>query len=57
MMAVHNLKIARDKCPPPTLNPDNAQFKVRDMVLVKHHAPTNAFETKYKQISDKAFDA
>ena len=33
MMAALNHKIARDKCPPPTQDPDKAEFKVRGIVL------------------------
>ena len=35
MMAVHNLKVARDRCPPLTWDPDKAEFKVEKMVLLK----------------------
>ena len=45
IMAVLNLKTARDKCLPPTRDPDKAKFKVGDMVLIKNHALTNAFDT------------
>ena len=62
-MAVLNLKTARDKCHPPIQDPDNAELKIEDMILLKNHAPTDAFDAKYKhkfrickQISDKAFD-
>ena len=48
MMAVLNLKVARDRCPPLTLDPNKAEFKVGDMVLLKNHAQTNTFDAKYK---------
>ena len=35
MMAVLNLKMARDKCPPPIRDPDKTDFKIGDMVLMK----------------------
>ena len=60
MMAVLNVKTARDKCCPPIWDPDMAEFKVGDMVS---YTPTSVFDTKYepsfktcKWISDKAFD-
>ena len=44
-------------------DPDKAEFKVGDMVLLKSHAPTSVFGIKYKPssrickwISNKAFD-
>ena len=62
MMAARNFKIARDKCPSPTWDPDKMACKVGDMVSLKNHAPTSAFATKYKPslkickwTSDKAF--
>ena len=39
MMAILYIQIARDKCPPPTQDPDKAEFKVGDMILLLHHAP------------------
>ena len=63
MMAVPNLKVARVGCSSLMRNPDKAEIKVGDMVLLKNHVPTNAFHAKYKSsfrickcISDKAFD-
>ena len=63
MMAVHNLKIAWDKCPPPLRDPDKTEFKVEEMMLLKKHTPIDDFNTKHKpsfkicnRISDKAFD-
>ena len=38
MMVVLNLKIARDKYPPLTCDPDNTDIKVGNMVLLKNHA-------------------
>ena len=63
MMAVLNLKTARDKFLPLILDQDKDQFRIGDMVLLKNHAPANAFDTKYKPsfrickwISNKALD-
>ena len=33
MMTILNLKTARDKCPPPIIDPHKTDFKVGDMVL------------------------
>ena len=46
MMAVLNLKRARDKCLPLIQDPDKVEFKIRDIVLLKNHAPSYAFYTK-----------
>ena len=63
MMAVLNLKIARNKCPPHIKDPNKTEFKIGDMVLLKNHTPTEAFDSKYKPsfkickiVSVKAFD-
>ena len=63
MMAVFNLKIARDEYPPLTWDQDRTKFKVGNMVLLKNHAPTRTFDVKYKPsfricewIFDNAFD-
>ena len=63
MMAVLNLKMARDKCPSQIRDPDKTDFKLRDMVLIKNHTPKDTFDLKYKpsfrnckKILDKAFD-
>ena len=45
MVAVLNLKRAREKCLPLTGNPDKNEFKVNDLVLLKNHASTSAFDT------------
>ena len=62
-MTVLNLKTARNKCQFPINDPNKTDFKVGDMVLLKNHTPTIAFDSKYKpiyrickQISDKTFD-
>ena len=34
MIAVLNLKAARDKCTHPIIDPDKAKFKIEDMVLM-----------------------
>ena len=39
MMAILNLKTARDKCPPPIRDLDKKIFKIGDMVLIKNHTP------------------
>ena len=63
MTAVLNLKIARDKCPPPIRDPDKTDFKIGDMVLMKNHTPKDAFDLECKpsfrickKISGKEFD-
>ena len=63
MIAGLSLKTVRDKCPPPIQDPDKAEFKIGDMVLLQNHAPINTSNTKdkpsfriWKWISDKAFD-
>ena len=63
MMAVLNLKTAREKCHAPIRDPDKTDFKIGDMVLIKNHTTKDAFDSKYKpsfriwkKISDKAFD-
>ena len=63
MMTVLDLKTARDKCPPKTIDSHENDFKVEDMVLLKNHTPTTAFDVKYKtsyqtckHLSKKAFD-
>ena len=48
MLAVLNLQTARDKCLPPIKDPNKAEFKVGDMVLLKNHTPTTAFDSRYK---------
>ena len=64
MMAILNLKMARDKCLPPLKDPDRTDFKIGHMVLIKNHTPKDTFDFKYKpsfwickKISDKAFEA
>ena len=47
-MTVLNLKTDGDKCPPPIKDPHKTDFKVGDMVLLKKHTPTTAFDIKYK---------
>ena len=47
MLAAINLKIARDKCSPPSKDTYKADFKVGGMALFKNHAPTTAFDVKY----------
>ena len=47
MTAVLNLKIAKDKCPPPLRDPDKTDFKIGDMVLLKNHTLMDTFNTKY----------
>ena len=61
MMTVLYLRVARDKCPPPSQEPDKAEFEVGHMVLLMN--PTSTFDTKYKPsfkickwTSDKTFD-
>ena len=39
MMTVHNLKTARDKCPPPIKDHNETDFKVGDMVPLKKPYP------------------
>ena len=63
VVEVLNLKMARDRCCPPTWDPDKAEFKVGDIVLLKNHVPTNMFDIKSKAsfricnwISDKDFE-
>ena len=63
MMAILNLKNARDKCPPPVRDPDKTDFKIGDMVFIKNHTPNDTFDLKYKssfqickRILDKAFN-
>ena len=63
MMAVLNFKTANDKCPPPINDPNQTNFIVRDMALLKNHTPTLGCDVIYKpsyiickQLSDKAFD-
>ena len=48
MMTVFNLKTARDRCPHPIKDPHKTHFQLRDMVLLKNHTPTTAFDVKYK---------
>ena len=62
MMAILNLKIARDKCHPSIRHPDKTDFKVGEMVLIKSHTPKDTFDSQYKpsfqickRIWDKAF--
>ena len=54
---------ARDKCPPEIRDPNNTNFKIRGMVLIRIDTPMDTFDLKYKpcfrickKISDKAFD-
>ena len=63
MMAVLNLKTARDRCSPPVRDPNKTNFKRGYMVLIKNHTPKDTFDSKYKpsfrickKISDKAHD-
>ena len=63
MMAILNLKTARDKCSPPIGDLGKTDFKIEYMVLVKNHPLKDAFDSKYipsfricKKISDKVFD-
>ena len=63
MMAVLNLKTARDKCKPPINDQNKTDFKVGDMVLLKIHTLMTAFDSKYhpsfricRQLSDKAYN-
>ena len=63
MMAVINIKMARDKCPSLISDCDKTNFKIGDMVLIRNHTPEDIFDLKYKpsfrickKISDKAFD-
>ena len=51
-MAMLNLKIAWDKCPPPTQDPDKAEFKVGNMELIKKQAQTSAFDTNTHPVSE-----
>ena len=44
MMTVLNLKIARDKCSHLINDPNKMDCKVADMVLLKNHIPTTAFD-------------
>ena len=48
MMAVLNLKRARDKYPPPINDPNKTDFKVGDMVLLKNNTLMRTFDSKYK---------
>ena len=51
LMAVLNLMTTRGKCLPPTWDPVKTQFKVGDMVLLKSHSSTSAFNAKYNPVS------
>ena len=46
MMAILNLKTARDKYPLPIRDPDKTDFKIGDMVLIKNHTPKDTFDSK-----------
>ena len=48
MLAVLNLKIARDKCTPPINDPNKSYIKVEDMMMLRNHIPTKAFDSKYR---------
>ena len=43
MMAVLNLKMSRDKCPPPIGHPDKTNLKIGLMVLIKKTYPQGHF--------------
>ena len=52
-----------DQYPSPTGNPQNADLKVRDLILIKNQTPHSTFDAKYKpshhivkKIGEKAFD-
>ena len=47
-MVLLNLKMARDKCPPPIRNPNKTNCKIGDMVLIRKHTPKDTFDLKYK---------
>ena len=46
--ALCTTKIPRDKCPALTCDPDEMEFKVGNVVLMKTHTPTSACDTEYK---------
>ena len=46
MMPGLHLKMDRDKCPLPINDPNKTDFKVGDMVLLKNHPPTTAFDSQ-----------
>ena len=48
MMAILNLKTAKDKCPPLIRDQDKTYFKIGDMILINNHTPKDAFDSKYK---------
>ena len=48
MMSVLNLKTAGDRCSPSNIGPHETNFKVGDMILLKNHNPTTAFDIKYR---------
>ena len=48
MMTVLNLKMARNKYPPPIRYPDRTDFKIGDMILTKNHIPKDALDSKNK---------
>ena len=63
MMAVLNFKMSWDHYPPLTGNPQTADLKVGDLILIKNQAPHSTFDAKYKpsycimkKIGEKAFD-
>ena len=48
IIAILSPKFARGKSPLPIRDHGKTEFKVGDVVFLRNHTPTNAFDTKYK---------